>query len=120
MATVLVVDDAAFMRTMLTDILVAHGHRVIGEGANGAEAVHLYATLKPDIVTLDVVMPTMDGVTALKEILASDPKARVLMVSSVSQAEITRDALKIGASGFVVKPFQPDHVKDVVDQVLIR
>jgi len=101
MATVLVIDDAAFMRLMLKDILVEAGHRVIGEGENGSEAVELYAKLKPDLVTLDVVMPNKTG-----------------MVSSVGQEEIARHALKIGVKAYLLKPFQPNEVKARVAEIL--
>lgn len=118
MATVLVVDDAAFMRSMLTDILVDAGHRVIGEGETGDEAVRLYATLNPNLVTLDMVMPGKDGLAAAEEILALDPRARIIMVSSVGQEEIARQALKAGVKAYLLKPFQPGRVKACVTEVL--
>ncbi len=118
MATVLVVDDAAFMRWMLKDILVEAGHRVIGEGETGTEAVRLYATLKPDLVTLDMVMPDKDGLAAAAEILALDPRARIVMVSSVGQEEIARQALKAGVKAYLLKPFQPAQVKACVAEIV--
>ena len=118
MATVLVIDDAAFMRLMLKDILVEAGHRVIGEGENGNEAVELYAKLKPDLVTLDVVMPNKTGLVAAEEILALNPRARIIMVSSVGQEEIARHALKIGVKAYLLKPFQPNEVKARVTEIL--
>ena len=118
MATVLVIDDAAFMRLMLKDILVEAGHRVIGEGENGNEAVELYAKLKPDLVTLDVVMPNKTGLAAAEEILARDPRARIIMVSSVGQEEIARQALKMGVKAYLLKPFQPNEVKARVTEIL--
>ena len=118
MATVLVIDDAAFMRLMLKDILVEAGHRVIGEGEDGNEAVELYAKLKPDLVTLDVVMPNKTGLAAAEAILALDPRARIIMVSSVGQEEIARHALKIGVKAYLLKPFQPNEVKARVTEIL--
>jgi two-component system chemotaxis response regulator CheY len=118
MATVLVVDDAAFMRMMLKDILVEAGHRVIGEGETGTEAVQLYATLKPDLVTLDMVMPKKNGMTAAEEILTLDRQARIIVVSSVGQEEIARQALKLGVKAYLLKPFQPDQVKACVAGIL--
>ena len=118
MATVLVVDDAAFMRMMLKDILVEAGHRVIGEGGTGNEAVQLYTTLRPNLVTLDVVMPGTSGLVALKEILALDAQARIIMVSSIGQQEIAVEALQAGARAFTLKPFQPDQVKECIEKVL--
>ena len=113
MATVLVIDDAAFMRLMLKDILVEAGHR-----ENGSEAVELYAKLKPDLVTLDVVMPNKTGLVAAEEILALNPRARIIMVSSVGQEEIARHALKIGVKAYLLKPFQPNEVKARVTEIL--
>ncbi len=118
MATVLVVDDAAFMRTMLKDILVEAGHWVIGEGGTGEEAIQLYAALKPDLITLDVVMPQQSGVTTVHAILALDAKARIIMVSSSGQMEIAEEALRAGAKAFIPKPFEPESVKECIRKVL--
>lgn len=119
MATVLVADDAAFMRIMLREILEEVGHRVVGEAESGDEAVRLYETLKPNLVTLDVVMPGKSGVIACREILAADPRARVLMVSSINQIEIVEEALGLGARGYIVKPFDPGRVKDAAANALV-
>jgi two-component system chemotaxis response regulator CheY len=118
MATILVVDDAAFMRMMLKDILVEAGHRIIGEGENGEEAVKLYTTLRPTLVTLDLIMPRKTGLTAAEEILALDPRARIVMVSSVGQEEVAQQALKIGVKAYLLKPFQPAQVRACVAEVL--
>ena len=118
MATVLVVDDAAFMRMMLKDILAEAGHRVIGEAETGNEAVALYRTLKPDLVTLDMVMPNKEGLAAAEEILALDPRARIIMVSCVGHEEFTLHALKVGVKAYILKPFLPDEVKACVTQTL--
>lgn len=119
MATVLVVDDAAFMRTMLREILEEAGHQVVGEAESGDEAVKLYGTLRPNLVTLDVIMPGKSGAVACREILAGDPKARVLMVSSISQMEAVNEALGVGARGYIVKPFDPERVKEAAGKALV-
>ena len=118
MATVLVVDDAAFMRMMLTDILRESGHQIIGEAGTGDEAVELYATLQPTLVTMDLVMPEKSGMDALKEILAFDARARVIMVSAVGQQETAKEALRVGARAYLLKPFQPDQVRACIADVL--
>jgi two-component system chemotaxis response regulator CheY len=118
MATVLVVDDAAFMRAMLKDIIEEASHKVVGEASNGVDAVTLYFTLKPDLVTLDMIMPQQSGVDTLKEIRSTDPKARIIMVTSVDQQEITQRALALGAKGYIHKPFRPDQVKECIQKAL--
>ena len=118
MARVLVVDDAAFMRKMVSDALTRGGHEVVGEGANGEEAVARYLELKPELTTLDITMPEKDGLTALKEIVAVDPSARVIMCSALGQESKVLESIKIGAKDFVVKPFQPDRVLGAVDKAL--
>ena len=107
---VLVVDDAAFMRMMLKDILTAGGYQVVGEASDGNEAVQKYKELQPDLVTLDVVMPDVDGVQALKNLRAEDPQAVVVMVSAMGQEALIQEANEAGAKGFIVKPFRPDAV----------
>ena len=118
MARVLVVDDAAFMRKMVTDALTKGGHEVVGEAGNGAEAVARFQELKPELTTLDITMPEKDGLTALKEIMALDPAARVVMCSALGQESKVLEAVKSGAKDFVVKPFQPDRVIDAVGKAL--
>jgi two-component system chemotaxis response regulator CheY len=118
MARVLVVDDAAFMRKMVSDALAKGGHEVVGEAANGVEAVASFQALKPDITTLDITMPEKDGLAALKEIIALDPTARVVMCSALGQESKVLEAVKSGAKDFVVKPFQPDRVIDAVGKAL--
>jgi two-component system chemotaxis response regulator CheY len=118
MARVLVVDDAAFMRKMVSDALTKGGHEVVGEAANGAEAVASFQALKPDITTMDITMPEKDGLAALKEIIALDPAARVVMCSALGQESKVLEAVKSGAKDFVVKPFQPDRVIDAVGKAL--
>jgi two-component system, chemotaxis family, chemotaxis protein CheY len=118
MARVLIVDDAAFMRKMLGDVLAKGGHEVIGEGANGAEAITQYQSLRPDIMTLDITMPEKDGLAALREILTLEPAARVVMCSALGQESKVLEAIKSGAKDFVVKPFQPDRVLDAIAKAL--
>ena len=118
MARVLIVDDAAFMRKMLSDVLTKGGHEVIGEGANGVEAVSQYQALRPDIMTLDITMPEKDGLTALKEILNQEPTACVVMCSALGQEAKVLESIRAGAKDFVVKPFQPARVLDAVEKAL--
>jgi two-component system, chemotaxis family, chemotaxis protein CheY len=118
MARILVVDDAAFMRKMVTDALTKGGHEVIGEAGNGAEAVEQYQTLKPDLTTLDITMPEKDGLSALKDIMAMDPSAKVIMCSALGQESKVLESIKLGAKDFVVKPFQADRVLDAVGKAL--
>ena len=118
MARVLIVDDAAFMRKMLSDVLAKGGHEVIGEGANGAEAIAQYQALRPDIMTLDITMPEKDGLAALREILTLEPSAKIVMCSALGQESKVLEAIKSGAKDFVVKPFQPDRVLDAIGKAL--
>ena len=118
MARVLVVDDAAFMRKMVSDALAKGGHEVVGEAGNGVEAVARFQELKPDLMTLDITMPEKDGLSALAEIVAADPAARVVMCSALGQESKVLEAVKAGAKDFVVKPFQPDRVIEAVDKAL--
>jgi two-component system, chemotaxis family, chemotaxis protein CheY len=118
MARVLVVDDAAFMRKMVSDALAKGGHEVVGEAGNGVEAIAQYQALKPDLVTLDITMPEKDGLTALGEIVAVDPAAKVVMCSALGQESKVLEAIKLGAKDFVVKPFQPARVIEAVGKAL--
>ncbi len=118
MARVLVVDDAAFMRKMVTDALSGGGHEIVGEAGNGAEAIQQYQELRPDVMTLDITMPEKDGLAALKEIIAADPGAKVVMCSALGQESKVLESIKLGAKDFVVKPFQPDRVLSAIDKAL--
>jgi two-component system chemotaxis response regulator CheY len=118
MARVLVVDDAAFMRKMVSDALTAGGHEIVGEAGNGNEAFSQFQALKPDVMTLDITMPEKDGLAALKEILAFDPTAKVVMCSALGQESKVLEAIKGGAKDFVVKPFQADRVNDAITKAL--
>ena len=109
MALVLVVDDAAFMRMRLSKILTAEGHEVV-EASNGVEAIAAYEARKPDVVLMDITMPEMDGLQALREIRAKFPDAKVIMCSALGQESTVIEAIKSGAKDFVVKPFQPETV----------
>jgi len=110
MKKVLIVDDAAFMRLTLKKILEENGFEVVGEAVNGVDAVQKYFTLKPDIVTMDITMPEMDGVEALEKIRSKDPNAKVVMISAVGQDTWVKRAVMNGAKGFVVKPYKEDYV----------
>jgi len=115
---VLIVDDAAFMRMMLRDILAKNGFEVVGEADNGKVAVQMYSELKPDVVTMDITMPEMDGIAAVKEIKAADPSAKVVMVSAMGQQAMVIEAIRSGAADFIVKPFQPDRVLEALGKAL--
>ena len=115
--TILVVDDAAFMRMMIRDILAKEGYR-IEEAVNGRDAVEKYDQVAPDLVTLDITMPEMNGIDALKAIREKDPNARVIMVSAMGQQQMIVEALESGAMDFIVKPFQPTKVLETVKKCL--
>jgi two-component system chemotaxis response regulator CheY len=115
---VLIVDDAAFMRMMVKDILTKNGFQVVGEASDGAQAIEKYKELTPDLVTMDITMPEMDGITALKEIKKLDPNAKVIMCSAMGQQAMVIDAIQAGAKDFVVKPFQADRVIEAIKKTL--
>jgi two-component system chemotaxis response regulator CheY len=118
MARVLVVDDAAFMRKMVSDALTGGGHEIVGEAANGSEAVQRFQELRPDVMTLDITMPEKDGLAALREIIAVDPGAKVIMCSALGQESKVLESIKLGAKDFVVKPFQADRVLSAISKAL--
>ncbi|WP_027633889.1 response regulator [Clostridium hydrogeniformans] len=118
MAKVLIVDDAAFMRMMIKDILEKNGFEVVGEASNGLKAVELYKKEKPDVVTMDITMPDMDGIEAVKEIKAFDPNSKIIMCSAMGQQTMVMDAIRAGAKDFIVKPFQADRVLDAIRKVI--
>jgi two-component system chemotaxis response regulator CheY len=115
---VLVVDDAIFMRSMIRDIFARSPFVICGEAENGLEAVRIYKELSPDITTMDIVMPVMDGISALKEIIKFDPQAKVIMCSALGQESLITESIEAGAKDFIVKPFQPNKVLRVVMSVL--
>lgn len=118
MGRILIVDDTLFMRTLLKNILFSGGHTIVGEAENGEEAIARYQELKPDLVTMDVVMPKMNGIDALKNIRAVDPNAKVVMCTAVGQEQMVKLAVKSGAKGYIVKPFQAPKVLEEVKNVL--
>lgn len=115
---ILVVDDAAFMRMMIKDILTKNGYEVIGEAADGNQAIEKYRELQPDLVTMDITMPEMDGITALKEIRKMNPDAKIIMCSAMGQQAMVIDAIQAGAKDFIVKPFQADRVLEAIRKTL--
>ena len=115
---ILIVDDAAFMRMMVKDILTKGGYNVVGEAENGVVAVQKYAELKPDLVTLDITMPEMDGIQALKKTKEADAGANVIMCSAMGQQAMVIEAIQNGAKDFIVKPFQADRVLEAVKKVI--
>ncbi|KEI13065.1 chemotaxis protein CheY [Clostridium novyi B str. ATCC 27606] len=118
MSKVLIVDDAAFMRMMIKDILEKNGYEIVGEASNGIQAVELYKSEKPDVVTMDITMPDMDGIEAVKAIRAFDSDAKIIMCSAMGQQTMVMDAIKSGAKDFIVKPFQADRVLEAVKKAI--
>ncbi|WP_106766059.1 response regulator [Paenibacillus faecalis] len=115
---ILIVDDAAFMRMMIRDILTKNGFEVVGEAQDGAQAIEKFKELRPDLVTMDITMPEMDGIAALKEIKKADPNAKVIMCSAMGQQAMVIDAIQAGAKDFIVKPFQSDRVIEAINKTL--
>lgn len=118
MARILVADDAAFTRKILADMLRAGGHEVVAEATNGCEAVQRYQELRPDLITLDIVMPQKDGITALKEIMMIDPRARVVICSAFANECKVIESIKLGAKDFITKPFCSQRLMDAIDHAL--
>lgn len=115
---ILIVDDAAFMRMMIRDILTKNGFEVVGEAQDGAQAIEKFKELYPDLITMDITMPEMDGIAALKEIKKLDPNAKVIMCSAMGQQAMVIDAIQAGAKDFIVKPFQSDRVIEAINKTL--
>ena len=115
---VLICDDAAFMRMMIKDILSKNGYNIAGEAENGIKAIEKYNELKPDLVLMDITMPEMDGIEALKKIKESDPNATIIMCSAMGQQAMVIEAIQSGAKDFIVKPFQPERVLEAVKKVV--
>lgn len=118
MAKILLVDDASFMRMMIKDALVKNGYSDLYEASDGAEAVSKYSEVKPDLVIMDITMPNMDGLAALKAIKQIDANANVVMCSAMGQEAMVIDAIKSGAKDFIVKPFKPERIMKTVSAVL--
>lgn len=114
---VLIVDDAAFMRMLLKDIISKGGYEVVGEASNGAEAIEKYKEVKPDIVTMDITMPDMNGIEATKKIMEIDPNANIIMCSAMGQQMMVVEAIQAGAKDFIVKPFQQGRVVEALSKV---
>jgi two-component system chemotaxis response regulator CheY len=115
---VLIVDDTKFMRNILKSILKKKDIEIAGEAVNGRDAVEKYKELKPDLVTMDIIMPEMNGIEAVKAIMAIDPDARILMCSAMGQQAMVIEAIQAGARDFVIKPFQPARVLEAIDRTL--
>ena len=118
MPSVLIADDAAFMRMMIKNILSEAGYEVVGEAENGQDAVAKHRELKPDLTTMDITMPEMDGIAALRAIRGEDPAARVVMCSAMGQQSMVIESIQAGARDFIVKPFQPDRVLEAIQKAL--
>jgi two-component system chemotaxis response regulator CheY len=116
--TVLICDDAVFMRTMISDILEESGYEIVGQAESGVQAIERYKALRPDLVTMDIVMPDMGGIDAVREITSFDANAKILMCSAMGQQALVVEAIQAGAKDFVVKPFQPSRVLEAVQRVL--
>jgi two-component system chemotaxis response regulator CheY len=119
MKKVLIVDDAAFMRMAIRNILVKHDFEVVDEAENGRVGLNKYMELKPDLVTMDITMPEMTGLEALKEIISFDPAAKIVMVSAMGQEQMVMEAIRNGAKSFIVKPFKEDHVIQTLNKILL-
>lgn len=117
MSKIMIVDDAAFMRITIKNMLKKSDHEVVGEAENGKLAVERFKLLNPDIITMDITMPEMDGLSALKEILSIDPSAKVIMVSAMGQEAMVREAVMSGAKGFIVKPFKEEGIISAIDRL---
>ncbi|SEO70550.1 two-component system, chemotaxis family, response regulator CheY [Amphibacillus marinus] len=117
MARILVTDDAAFMRMQLKNIFQSLGHEVVGEAENGQVAIDMYNEVKPDLVTMDITMPELNGVEAVKEIKKHDPNATIVMCSAMGQQQMVLEAIQAGAKDFIVKPFDQDRIKQAIEKI---
>ncbi len=115
---ILIVDDSRLTRAIIKNALSEAGFEVVGEAENGRVAVDMFNQLKPDLITMDLIMPDVDGMQATKEILGKDPQARILVVTSLGQKLLEEDAMKTGARGMIAKPFQPQELLSAVKEVL--
>ena len=118
MRTVLIVDDALFMRVAIGNMLKEFGYKVVGEASNGKDAIALYEQLQPDLVTMDITMPGMTGIEAVKAIIKKDPTARIVMITALGQQKKIKAAIQAGAKDFITKPFQPEQLKVVAKNIL--
>ena len=117
---VLIADDATFMRMMIKSIITKQGYEVVGEAENGKQAVDLYFETTPDLVTMDITMPEMDGIEAVQAIMAKAPDAKIIMCSAMGQQSMVMEAIQAGAKDFIVKPFQPDRIMQALEKVLAK
>lgn len=115
---VAIVDDLAFIKLVLRDLIEKAGFRVVGEASNGEEAIELFQDKRPDVLLLDITMPKMDGITALKKLLEIDPKANIIMCSALGQQQLIVEAIQLGAKDFIVKPFRPERVISSIKKTL--
>lgn len=115
---IMIVDDLAFIKLLLKDLIEKAGFRVVGEASDGEEAIDMYQDKKPDLMLLDITMPKMDGITALKKILALDPDAKIIMCSALGQQRLIVQAIQLGAKDFIVKPFRPERVISSIKKAL--
>lgn len=118
MPTVLVVDDTLFMRVTISNMFSEWGYEVVGNAVNGKEAVAMYRELQPDLVTMDVTMPVMTGIAAVKEIIPEFPNAKIIMITALGQQKLILDAIESGAKDFITKPFEPEKLKAAADQLV--
>ena len=118
MARIMVVDDAAFMRMMLKDILTKGGYEVVGEAENGLKAVDKYKEVTPDLVLMDITMPELDGIGAVKQIKGLDPNAKIIMCSAMGQQAMVLESIQAGAKDFIVKPFQAYRILEAVSKIV--
>ena len=116
--TVLIVDDIAFVRKTMKQILTSHGYKVVGEAENGIDAIEMYENTRPDLVTMDLVMPNMNGVVATRTIMKNDPDAKIVILSGMMQENLVTEAIMAGAKDYITKPFQTDEVMRVLEAVL--
>jgi two-component system, chemotaxis family, chemotaxis protein CheY len=117
-AKILLADDLSFMRMIQKEILTQRGYTIVGEAANGLEAVEKYGALRPDLVLLDITMPLMNGLEAMRKIFTIDPSARVIMCSALGQQNLIVEAIKAGVKDFVVKPFKPERILSAIEKAL--
>lgn len=118
MAKILIIDDAKFMRLTLTSIISTANHEIVGEGENGKEAIELYNQLQPDLVTMDITMPEMSGIEAVREITRQYPDAKIIMCSALGQQKMVVEAIETGAKDFIIKPFDESRVIEAINRVL--
>jgi two-component system chemotaxis response regulator CheY len=118
MARILIVDDSIVSRTNLKSILVQAGHQVVGEGVDGQDGLEKFIALRPDMVTMDITMPKLNGIECLKEILSRDPRARIMMISALGQGAKILEAINAGASHYITKPFESDKVLEAVTEIM--